>query len=200
MNVGETGYLNVFVRDASGNTLQNRIVTFASSDPTIVEVESPGVVTAKQPGFVWITATSEGKTGRTMVDVRPYLPCNGTEAFCVSPATYELVSVDGAPLPVYSPWSNGDWDYDEDAGTWQLISWTISLYADGVFTQATVERARSGATISDKSSGHYVRKSDSIEFSAKGMPTGSARVVGNSFIFQWTGGPAFVFERLQPQQ
>jgi hypothetical protein len=197
MTVGENTQLNVVVLDASRNPLLNRLVTFRSTDATIAEVDPTGKVAALQPGAATIIATSEGKTAQTPVIVRAYVPCQGPEyeAFCVSPEIYALVSVNDQPLPVHSPWGSGDWDYDDDAGTWQLTSWTISLYADGNFTQATVERARSGATISDKSGGRYVRTPDSIEFSFNPSGRSSARVVANTLIVQSTGGPTFIFER-----
>jgi hypothetical protein len=196
MLVGETAQLTVVVLDASRNPL-NRVVTFRSSDATIAEVDPAGKVAARQAGTATITATSEGKSAQILLIVRAYVPCQGPqyEAFCVSPEIYALVSVNDQPLPVHSPWGSGDWDYDDDAGTWQLTSWTISLYAEGTFTQATVERARSGATISDKSGGRYVRTIDSIEFTFNPSGRSSARVVGNNLIVQWTGGPTFTFER-----
>jgi hypothetical protein len=197
MIAGETAQLSVVVLDASRNALLNRVVSFRSSDTTIAQVSSLGMVTARLPGTALIIASSEGKSGQILLTIRQHVPCQGPqyEAFCVSPEVFALVSVNDQPLPVHSPWGSGDWDYDDDAGTWQLTSWTISLYAEGTFTQATVERARSGATISDKSGGRYVRTSDSIEFSFNPSGRSSARVVGNNLIVQWTGGPTFTFER-----
>jgi hypothetical protein len=199
MIVGDTAQLRVSVFDASKNALLNRVVSFRSSDPAIAEVDPTGMVTARQAGSATITATSEGKAAQILLSVRPYVPCQGPqlEAFCVSPeiSTYALVRVNDEPLPVHSPWGSGDWDYDDDAGTWQLISWTIALYAEGTFTQVVVERARSGATQTEKTGGRYVRTSESIEFSFDPRGSMSARVAGTNLIVQSTGGPTFTFER-----
>lgn len=115
---------------------------------------------------------------------------------CVVSDTYALVSVNDHALPVHSPWGIGDWDYDLDAGTWQLTNWTITLYADGVFSQAMTHRAASGATIDDTDAGRYARSSDSVTFYVNTDGPWSATVTGNSLIYQWSDGTKFTFERL----
>ena len=50
-------------KDASGNVLNGRTVTFSSSDPTVATIDaSSGVATGVKAGTTSITATSEGKT------------------------------------------------------------------------------------------------------------------------------------------
>jgi uncharacterized protein YjdB len=49
-------------KDGSGNTLTGRVITFASSDPSIATIDgSSGVATGVAPGTASITASSEGK-------------------------------------------------------------------------------------------------------------------------------------------
>jgi hypothetical protein len=115
---------------------------------------------------------------------------------CVVAGTYALVSVNDQALPVHSPWGIGDWDYDLDAGTWQLTNWTITLYAEGVFSQAMTHRAASGATIDDTDAAWYARSSDSVTFYVNTNAPWSAAVSGNSLIYQWSDGTKFTFERL----
>jgi len=53
-------------KDASGNVLNGRTVTFSSSDPTVATIDAnSGVATGVKAGTTSITATSEGKTSNT---------------------------------------------------------------------------------------------------------------------------------------
>ncbi len=67
---GQTLQLQFVVKDAAGNTLTDRPVTWASSNTNIATV-SAGLVTAVSVGRVTITATSEGKTGSVSINVAP---------------------------------------------------------------------------------------------------------------------------------
>jgi probable HAF family extracellular repeat protein len=53
----------VVARDASGNELSNRVVTWSMSNSAVATVSATGVVTAVGAGSVAITATSEGQAG-----------------------------------------------------------------------------------------------------------------------------------------
>src|SRR5262249_12550298 len=61
--------VSAVVRDANGNVVTDRIVTWSSSSSQAV-VSSSGIVTGLAPGTVTITATSEGKSGTSSVTVR----------------------------------------------------------------------------------------------------------------------------------
>src|SRR6266550_7653238 len=70
VTVGATVQLSATVKDASGNTLTNRTVTWASSDSTIAPVNGSGLVTGKVSGGpITITATSESKSGTAAITV-----------------------------------------------------------------------------------------------------------------------------------
>jgi uncharacterized protein YjdB len=56
-------------KDASGNTLSGRTVTWSSSATNVAMVNSSGVVSAVGAGTATITATSEGKTGQMSITV-----------------------------------------------------------------------------------------------------------------------------------
>jgi uncharacterized protein YjdB len=67
--VGKTSALTAAVRDASGNALNGRAVTWKSDKTAVATVDANGVVTAVAPGTATITATSEGKNGNAKVVV-----------------------------------------------------------------------------------------------------------------------------------
>jgi trimeric autotransporter adhesin len=66
-NVAAT--LTPTLKDASGNVLTGRTITWQSSDSTIARVSSAGVVTTLKLGAAVITATSEGKSASAAVTV-----------------------------------------------------------------------------------------------------------------------------------
>ena len=70
--VGITLQLTATLKDAHGNTLTGRIVTWGTSDATLATVDANGLVTGKSVGGpVVITATSEGKSGTSSLTVTP---------------------------------------------------------------------------------------------------------------------------------
>lgn len=64
-----TVQLSAIVRDAGGNELSGRVVTWRSLDSSIASVDSFGVVTGREGGIVQITATVEGVTASAQVTV-----------------------------------------------------------------------------------------------------------------------------------
>lgn len=76
--VGDVGAFTPTVKDASGNVLTNRPVTWSSSQPGVASVRSDGLLTALSPGTTTTTATSEGKSGSAVLTVvaRPAAPVN----------------------------------------------------------------------------------------------------------------------------
>jgi hypothetical protein len=62
--------LTAAVRDAEGNALQGRTVTWTTSDAGVASVSTGGVVSASlTPGRVVVTASSEGRSGTAVVVV-----------------------------------------------------------------------------------------------------------------------------------
>ena len=85
--IGTTQQLTATVRDAAGNVLSDRTVTWSSSATTIVTVDATGLealVTGVAAGSVTITATSEGKSGTATVEVA------AVASVTVSPPTVKL--------------------------------------------------------------------------------------------------------------
>jgi uncharacterized protein YjdB len=68
--VGQSGQFTATPKDASGNALSGRTITWASSNTGIATVSSTGAVKAVAAGTATITATSEGKSGTATLLVK----------------------------------------------------------------------------------------------------------------------------------
>jgi uncharacterized protein YjdB len=69
LTVNATQQITATPRDAQGNALIGRQVTWSSANTAIATVSSTGLITAKAVGGTTVTATSEGKTGTVTVTV-----------------------------------------------------------------------------------------------------------------------------------
>ena len=69
LSVGQTVQATATEKDASGNVLTGRLVTWTSSAPSVASVSAAGLVTALAAGAANIVATSEGKTGSAAITV-----------------------------------------------------------------------------------------------------------------------------------
>ncbi len=69
--LGGGGSVTATPLDASGGVLTGRVITYASSDVSVVTVSSTGALTAVSIGSATITATSEGQSGTASVSVIP---------------------------------------------------------------------------------------------------------------------------------
>src|SRR5690606_16063559 len=68
---GTTVQLTAEVKDAEGNVLDDRAVTWSSSDTTVATVSTSGLVTGVAAGTATITAASGDKSGSAEVTVTP---------------------------------------------------------------------------------------------------------------------------------
>ncbi len=84
--IGASLPLQATVRDAGGNVLNGPKIFFTSSDASIADVSSTGVVTGRTLGTAQIAASSEGQSAIAVVTVVP-LP---VETVTVLPATSQL--------------------------------------------------------------------------------------------------------------
>ena len=72
LNVGQSTQAVAVTRDAAGNVLTGRTITWSSAEPTLATVSSSGSVAAIAPGSVSIVATSEGiSNSATLVVTNP---------------------------------------------------------------------------------------------------------------------------------
>ncbi|HVT38924.1 MAG TPA: Ig-like domain-containing protein, partial [Gemmatimonadaceae bacterium] len=86
---GQQITLTATARDASGNTLTGRAVSWASSAPAVASVSAAGVVQGLTAGQTTITGTIEGKQGQVAITV------TGAVASCttVTPLTVAVGEV-----------------------------------------------------------------------------------------------------------
>ncbi len=71
VTAGGTTQATATTRDAQGNTLTGRVVTWSSNNTGVATVASTGLVTAVTAGSASITATSEGQSGSASLTVQP---------------------------------------------------------------------------------------------------------------------------------
>src|SRR5437667_8226836 len=71
VQAGQTQPLTATLKDANGNVLTGRTVTWSSNNTTVATVNGTGLVTAKVAGSATITATSEGQSGTASITVTP---------------------------------------------------------------------------------------------------------------------------------
>ena len=71
VQAGQTQQLTATLKDASGNVLTGRTVTWSSGNTTVASVNGTGLVTAKVAGSATITASSEGQSGPAAITVTP---------------------------------------------------------------------------------------------------------------------------------
>ena len=85
--VGGTVQLAVTLRDASGNVLSGRVVTWSSNATSVATVSVNGLVTALVVGSATITATSEGQSGTAAITVAA-TPPGGQSGHANQPAGF----------------------------------------------------------------------------------------------------------------
>ncbi|NOT08312.1 MAG: hypothetical protein HOP28_08900, partial [Gemmatimonadales bacterium] len=91
---GTTAQLTATTKDAQGNTLTGRAVTWTSTAEAVATVSNTGLVTAVTPGTSQIRATSESTVGQTTVTVTPVPVATVT----LSAAEATLVATQQFPL------------------------------------------------------------------------------------------------------
>jgi len=96
LGVGATQSLTATMRDASGNILTGRTVTWSSSAPLLATVVGSGLVTGVAVGTASITATSEGQSGSAAVTITvlPPPPPGGEPVFDVLAGDLMILGVD----------------------------------------------------------------------------------------------------------
>ena len=94
LTTGGTQQVTATPRDAQGNALTGRVVTWASANTGIATVTQAGLITAVAPGTTNVTATSEGKVGTVAVTVAA--PVVGSVSITPNTATVTVAAT--APL------------------------------------------------------------------------------------------------------
>jgi uncharacterized protein YjdB len=129
MTPGSTAQLSATMRDAAGNTLTGRVVTWSTSNNGVATVSSAGIVTAVAVGGpVTITATSEGQSGTASVTV--VAPVVTTVS--VSPAATSVSNGGTTPLSAIVR------DQNNVIVTGQVVTWSTSNPAIATVSPAGV--------------------------------------------------------------
>lgn len=90
--VGGTQQLAATLKDASGNILTGRSVTWASSAPLLASVSGTGMVSGLLAGAATVTATSEGVSGAGAVSITATAPPPSAGAWPNEPAGWTTVN------------------------------------------------------------------------------------------------------------
>ena len=101
--VEESFQFNAVTRDAAGNILTNRPITWSSNNESVASVSATGLVTALSPGGAIISATSEGRTTPASVTVAA-IPVASVQ---LEPRTLALVNGQTAELQAQPLDANG---------------------------------------------------------------------------------------------
>jgi uncharacterized protein YjdB len=117
--VGQSAQFSAELRDAGGNVLTGRTVTWSSSNPAIATVNSTGVVQALAPGNATITATSEEKSGSATFTVTP-VP---VASVAVTPQESRIAPGEGVQLTAVLR------DANNNVLTGRTVTWTSSNVA-----------------------------------------------------------------------
>jgi len=117
--VGRSAQLAAVLKDGRGTLLTGRPVSWKSTDTTMARISAAGLVTARSPGFVTVTAESEGRSGTgtvmitataapvARVDVAPRtvsIELGDTAALVAAPKDDRGNTLPGQALT----WSSGD--------------------------------------------------------------------------------------------
>ncbi len=124
--VGQTLQLTATPKDANGNALTGRTITWASTATAIASVNGGGLVTGQATGSATITATSEGKSGNAGVTVTTAPPPpTGT---CLT-QTGPLVTLSGLQTSTYEPSNLADFTRIDATTAQFLLDTSVNVIA-----------------------------------------------------------------------
>ena len=133
---GQSTTLTATTRDAAGQVVTDRAVTWSSSNTLVATVSSSGVVTAIMPGGAAITATSEGQSGSSSVTVTA-VP---VASVAVTPPTTTMMAGTSATLSATVKDASGATLTD------RAVSWSSSNSLVAEVSSAGVVTARSAGS------------------------------------------------------
>ncbi len=91
VGIGQTLQLVATLKDASGNTLTGRAISWSSGAPLLASVNGSGVVSGLVAGFAPITAASEGTSGSSSITVTALPPPPPPGTWAHEPAGLTLI-------------------------------------------------------------------------------------------------------------
>src|SRR2546428_206142 len=120
IGVGQTAQYLAITRDAFGNPLGGRTVTWSSSNPAVATVNGTGQATGVAVGAATLTATSEGKSGTAAITVTAPPPPAPVASVTVTPAPASVPTGQTVQLTATLKDANGN------TLTGRTVSWASS--------------------------------------------------------------------------
>ncbi|HTT28255.1 MAG TPA: Ig-like domain-containing protein [Solirubrobacteraceae bacterium] len=117
VTVGQTAQLTATTRDASGNVLTGRVITWSTSNAGVASVNGSGLVTGNAAGTATITATSEGVNGTAGITVPAPAP---VASVAIAPSTANVTVGKTAQLTATTRDASGN------VLTGRVITWSTS--------------------------------------------------------------------------
>ena len=150
IGVGQTAQYAAITRDAFGNPLGGRTVTWSSSNPAVATVNGAGQATGVAVGSATLTATSEGKSGTAAILVTNVPVASVT----VSPATASVPAGQTVQLTATLKDANGNtltgrtvtWSSDNTAVATVSGSGLVSGVVAGAATITATSEAKTGTS------------------------------------------------------
>ncbi|WP_420636426.1 leucine-rich repeat domain-containing protein [Candidatus Palauibacter sp.] len=147
---GETRQLEAEARDANGHAVAGAELTWASSDTSVISVDSTGLATAVAEGAAVVTAVSAGVAGRAELRVLPPEPATVVvtpAADTIAPGdtlrlAAEAFDGDGQPLPGAS----FTWSSDNESAARVDASGLVLGILEGAATITATTGAASGSS------------------------------------------------------
>lgn len=160
---GETVQLQATLRDAAGNILIGRVVTWSSNSDSTATVSTSGLVTGIAAGSATITATSEGRSGTAVMSVAA-IP---VATVAVAPASSSLAVGDSVQLQAILEDGEGNalterdvvWSSDDESTATVSTSGLVTGVAPGSATITAASEGQAGTadvSVSEVSSGSIV--------------------------------------------
>jgi len=148
VSVGQTVQLTATPRDANGNALSGRVVTWASSNTSVATVSGAGLVTGRAAGSATIAATSEAKSGAAVVTVQASPPPPGCAVSSLTWGNTPLAAAQTGSFTVEFDATPNGTGLDAVTG---LSAGPAAAFAD----LAVIVRFNSGGTIDARNGGAY---------------------------------------------
>src|SRR2546426_913599 len=152
---GQTVQLTATPRDANGNPLTGRVLSWSSGNTSIATVNASGLVSGVVAGSATITATSEGQSGTSAITVTP--PSSTCPTSSTAFQNSAFASQNGSFTATFDATPNGT---GLDAAT-GLSQGTAAAYTDF----AVILRFNTGGTIDARNGGAYAA-TNSIAYTA----------------------------------
>ena len=160
--VGNSTQAVATLRDAQGNALTGRTVSWQSSNPSVASVSAAGLVTAVAEGTANIVATSEGRTGQAPIAVTA--PPPSVASVSVTPGSAALLAGASVQLAATLRSASGA------VLTGRPVSWSTSNGAVASVSSTGLVRALTAGTAVITATSEGQRGSSSITVSVPPTP------------------------------